>query len=963
MTLVPLSNKNFVKTTVKVAPKTTYVSASSDCNNFGELAISGTGISGSVFDREDFSKSIIPTKIDGKLKSTLNSTTKDIFSEGFSKEGSNIINELERIRTAEGENYQDEINANNFKNEFKIKRTIQNFLYGDVNLDKKNYVKNILYPFYRKNKDNDNLNNVYWGFSNYNSLNFFSQGFNSSYNYSSHSNCLAYPNFYTNNKYNYDFIKKDNFNVSFFINRRETGSITDQCILHIPKAFSIFLSNGSSTNTNTFGNINKYKIKTSIVQNDSPLSFSYSETTDCIKSNNWHYVSINFINTTNDSYRVDIYVDNNIIQTFTIDTIFKYSEFDNIILIGNKFNNYDELSINSNSIGDNSILRKRLFSSTGVNPVLNNKFINIEKSIDINSTNEDFFDKTKTMFSLEAELCDFRIYSNSLDIDKIKHNRKNGVKNVLSEILDSGLCFYLPLYFVPVAIFKEALYNASGETKKLTYTSPVNPYFSNFCGGHEVNVENFVFEFVRKQTPNIIIGGIDKNNFYKDTSVSSVNNLIRYKSGSNENDNTLIRKGTSVNEIYTKNLLDNSVISDNEKINNLIYRNNFILPNDNGIQKQYFNIISDVFSSNISNDNMSNTTGYESQYNFIENLEERNINTKLGITDQISKNYHVSMEKIYSDLNFNDLYKTRYKKNFFTKDNGIPYSDEFNNEERPIETISDIPYTISKDTLYSVSNLLYHNNIDIDTWTNSNTIVTEPNKDKYLNYYIDESNLSNPLTRKYKNIHTTQDYEENHIFNGLTYKSILLPFRDLMCDDSYFHSVIFDISSQIYNNKIKKGSFILKDVDLHGSNAKLKITLKDNYAGCLYRCDCETEVADWNYVGHIFYSEGISTILHPGIANFGGNNFTCEFESERSLFVNEINIPCESGKINKSYNSTYNEDLRASDSAFDHDEKFVYITDINLHDENLNIVAKAKLAQPVPKKSSDNIVFRLKMDY
>ena len=172
-----------------------------------------------------------------------------------------------------------------------------------------------------------------------------------------------------------------------------------------------------------------------------------------------------------------------------------------------------------------------------------------------------------------------------------------------------------------------------------------------------------------------------------------------------------------------------------------------------------------------------------------------------------------------------------------------------------------------------------------------------------------------------------------------------------------------DISSQIYNNKIKKGSFSLKDVDLHGTNSKIKISLKDNNFGCLYRNDCETKVAEWNYVGHVFYSEGIATIHHPGISNFGGNNFTCEFESVRSLFVNEINIPCESGKINKSYNTTYNEDLRASDSAFDHNEKFVYITDINLHDENLNIVAKAKLAQPVPKKSSDNIVFRLKMDY
>ena len=32
-------------------------------------------------------------------------------------------------------------------------------------------------------------------------------------------------------------------------------------------------------------------------------------------------------------------------------------------------------------------------------------------------------------------------------------------------------------------------------------------------------------------------------------------------------------------------------------------------------------------------------------------------------------------------------------------------------------------------------------------------------------------------------------------------------------------------------------------------------------------------------------------------------------------------------------------------------------------DENLNIVAKAKMARPIPKKNSDNILIRLKMDY
>ena len=41
----------------------------------------------------------------------------------------------------------------------------------------------------------------------------------------------------------------------------------------------------------------------------------------------------------------------------------------------------------------------------------------------------------------------------------------------------------------------------------------------------------------------------------------------------------------------------------------------------------------------------------------------------------------------------------------------------------------------------------------------------------------------------------------------------------------------------------------------------------------------------------------------------------------------------------------------------------MYITDIHLHDENLNIIAKAKLAKPFAKKNSDNVLFRLKLDY
>ena len=198
--------------------------------------------------------------------------------------------------------------------------------------------------------------------------------------------------------------------------------------------------------------------------------------------------------------------------------------------------------------------------------------------------------------------------------------------------------------------------------------------------------------------------------------------------------------------------------------------------------------------------------------------------------------------------------------------------------------------------------------------------------------------------------------------NSQLYNSFLAPYRDFN-KDYYTFSNIIEISSQFYNKKIEKETFILKDYGILGTNEKLSVTIKDDGYGCLYRSDCKSKVAEWNYIGHLFYNEGISVIHHPGFENVGYSNFKIEFKSENTLFVNEINIPCESGVINKSNNKSYNKDLRSSESSFDQDEEFVYITDINLHDENLNVVAKAKLAQPIAKKNTDNILFRLKMDY
>jgi hypothetical protein len=41
----------------------------------------------------------------------------------------------------------------------------------------------------------------------------------------------------------------------------------------------------------------------------------------------------------------------------------------------------------------------------------------------------------------------------------------------------------------------------------------------------------------------------------------------------------------------------------------------------------------------------------------------------------------------------------------------------------------------------------------------------------------------------------------------------------------------------------------------------------------------------------------------------------------------------------------------------------VYITTLNLHDENLNVIGRASFSQPIVKRDSDRIMFRLKKDF
>jgi hypothetical protein len=181
-------------------------------------------------------------------------------------------------------------------------------------------------------------------------------------------------------------------------------------------------------------------------------------------------------------------------------------------------------------------------------------------------------------------------------------------------------------------------------------------------------------------------------------------------------------------------------------------------------------------------------------------------------------------------------------------------------------------------------------------------------------------------------------------------------------DPSSNEVVFFDISNMFYGDRIKPETFVLEDLSVTGSDGRMTFKLKDNGKGNLYRADALSDHAKWSSVGNILYDEGIVVVKSPHMPFFGKDSFRVTFEGERSVYVLEILIPAEQSQFNSSSNPTYQE-LAPSDYPSELAEKFTYLTGITLHDNNLNVIGRAHMAQPVIKRDGDRLVFRLRMDF
>ena len=196
---------------------------------------------------------------------------------------------------------------------------------------------------------------------------------------------------------------------------------------------------------------------------------------------------------------------------------------------------------------------------------------------------------------------------------------------------------------------------------------------------------------------------------------------------------------------------------------------------------------------------------------------------------------------------------------------------------------------------------------------------------------------------------------------GVSPGSVLTIFQRTR-DNSSNEITIFDISNLTYGNQIEPDTFMMYDSALTGSDGKVSMVLKDNGRGSLYRADCLTKQATWSNVGNIFYEEGIAIVKAPTIPFFGIDQHELTFKGSQNLHIMTVDAKAKAGQINKSTNPSYLP-VSASFDANNPDNSFVYITGINYHDENLNVIMRTNLTQPIKKKDEDEYVFRTKMDW
>lgn len=836
MSIFKINPTDYQSVTIATRPSRTYSSSSI------------SGVTGSIFvypRRSPIEKEITPAN--EKEEGWFNDANIEV-------EFQNILSTYNSVPDVSSvfESYLNSVNAAGFSNKKAKSLDIDRFTPSPYtqtkngvedltnNLYKKLTIRESLSPYYK-----NAYRNLHWGYTNYNSLNFFSASSGND------SPAIIYPNLrstdgvtgYANGVY----LPNDKFSFDFHINPRynyldQDGHFRAGTIFHLSSSYALSLVTGSLKDHNGlplgFNLVLQLSHSADIppsraVPGPYPNDLIFVSKDNILTHNNWHRVVVrwgtNLVNQGTGSFIVDG------IESGTFDlysgTIAPKEFADNATDPANP----DALFVGNYYEGNNSgnDRLKKFFSQAATD------FFGVSKlDNDVSLVQPNNFSCTHPLRAELHHLAIRKSYMSDLDIAKPN----------LGKTADT--VFYLPPYFKEDVSIRYADYNNPPTVPQAgvphtvsinnsgTTAEPFNIFLAFGTDGHYINIENYLTDFTKN----------DKNNLPRLINLS----------------HTPVTPQTL--GLYTAN--DHLYSQPEVRARNLL-----ILPCDDGKYIPGFDELQNESIKNLYVDDDGNPEIYQ-------------VNLSKMLIGDNSWNYLLSQYE--------------YKDNELEQLTGL-------------STVSIYNY-----------DFLYKNFIN---WLTVQAIPSETKE------YVIEFQRRAPLYVAER----TKDVSSNQV-------------------------TFFNISNLFYGMKISPNSFTITDSAISGSEGRINVTIKDDGMGGLYRANSLTDPCKWNSVGTIFYDEGIIAIKNPHLYFFGKEQFEISFKGEQNIHVMRLDVIAPANQLISSSNPSFR-NVPSTNNPNERDSKFVYITGINFHDDNLNVVMKTQLAQPIMKRHSDKIAFKVKYDW
>jgi hypothetical protein len=204
----------------------------------------------------------------------------------------------------------------------------------------------------------------------------------------------------------------------------------------------------------------------------------------------------------------------------------------------------------------------------------------------------------------------------------------------------------------------------------------------------------------------------------------------------------------------------------------------------------------------------------------------------------------------------------------------------------------------------------------------------------------------------------------------------------------YPSSSIIEIPSIYYGDKIREKSFVFTDLNNSDNDGNNPI-IKDDGKGNLYSTNANSNfgtlttsnnsiTSSDNYVGNIFYNQGLAVITETGSwsgsVNYSdlGTNYTLKLDSSTTITTHEYDVTINPNEYNRSTNYTLRSPISGSlqlstryiASTFTSSDFQPYITQINLWKDGHfdEPVIQATLPKPIRKSNKIPITFKIKLD-